>query len=153
MKHTLLIPAVLMATSLTAHTLQTPNGTHAIALPPAGYATPELAGRGFLVREVALQGTLAEMLSVITVCEWSYLSWGEKVVANTVRGTEKTSFCTYEWVDLHSGDYFTSVVNYLKGLLDKEGKLIDEDGRKACQKRFLEAVQCEEDFFNFAYEG
>jgi thiaminase/transcriptional activator TenA len=95
--------------------------------------------------------SLGEMLAVIVVCEWSYQSWGERVLADTVRGTDKTAFCTYEWVDLHSGEYFRSVVEYLRGLLDKEGRLLDEEGQQACRKRFLEAVQCEEDFFDHAY--
>jgi len=54
-------------------------------------------------------------------------------------------------LDLHSGDYFNSVVAYLRGLLDKEGTLIDEAEREKCRKTFLHAVQLEEDFFNMAY--
>mmetsp|Transcript_4246 Transcript_4246/g.6222 ORF Transcript_4246/g.6222 Transcript_4246/m.6222 type:complete len:218 (-) Transcript_4246:101-754(-) len=100
-----------------------------------------------LMRDVAASGNLGEMLAVIVVCEWSYLSWGERVLSKTNRD----DFVTFEWVDLHSGDYFTGVVEYLRGLLDKEGKLLDDKGRNDCQARFLEAVQCEEDFFDFAY--
>ena len=102
-----------------------------------------------LMREVAKSGNLGEMLAVIVVCEWSYLCWGEQVVETTVRD----DFVTYEWVDLHSGDYFRSVVNYLRGLLDQEGDLIDQRGRDACKKRFLEAVELEQEFFDFAYDG
>lgn len=100
-----------------------------------------------LMKDVARSGSLGEMLAVIVVCEWSYLCWGERVLPNTNRD----DFITYEWVDLHSGDYFTSVVEYLRNLLDKEGDLLDDDGRQACKKRFLEAVQCEEDFFDYSY--
>lgn len=101
-----------------------------------------------LMRSVASNGTLGEMLSVLVVCEWSYLSWGQLVQNNTVRD----DFVTYEWVDLHSGESFEAVVAYLRGLLDKEGDLLDEEGKNACKKRFLEAVQLEEDFFEFAYD-
>ncbi len=100
-----------------------------------------------LMRDVAETGNLGEMLAVIVVCEWSYWSWGTRVLPVTNRD----DYVTYEWVDLHSGDYFTSVVEYLRGLLDAEGALIDSKSREACQKRFLEAVQCEEDFFDFVY--
>ena len=55
----------------------------------------------------ASQGTLGEMLSVLVVCEWSYLSWGERVVPITKR-SDGATFLTYEWVDLHSGDHFAS---------------------------------------------
>jgi len=65
--------------------------------------------------------------------------------------TNREDFVTYEWVDLHAGDYFQRVVEYLRGLLDKEATLLDETGRAACQRRFLQAVQLEEDFFDFAY--
>jgi thiaminase len=51
---------------------------------------------------------------------------------------------------LHSGPFFVDVVNYLRSLLDKEGELIDEAGRRACKERFLQAIQLEEDFFDFA---
>jgi len=101
------------------------------------------------MREVARSGELGEMLAVVVVCEFSYLSWGERVLSKTNRD----DFVTYEWVDLHSGEYFAGVVEYLRGLLDNEGDLLDAQGKQACRKRFLEAVQCEEDFFDFAYSG
>jgi thiaminase/transcriptional activator TenA len=90
-----------------------------------------------------------EMLAVLVVCEWSYLTWGQKVQDTTNRD----DFVTYEWVDLHSGEFFESVVDYLRGLLDKEGTLIDETDKQACQERFLQAIQLEEDFFNHAYSS
>lgn len=90
------------------------------------------------------------MLSVLVVAEWSYLSWGERVLPFTNRDVD---FTTWEWVDLHSGEYFQSVVAYLRGLLDKEGSLIDDVGRKKCKERFLRAVALEEAFFDMAYEG
>jgi len=100
-----------------------------------------------LMREVAMKGTLGEMLSVLVVCEWSYLSWGQLVEKECVRD----DFVFYEWVDLHTGETFEAVVAYLRGLLDKEGALIDDAGRELCQKRFLQAMQLEEDFFENAY--
>ena len=81
------------------------------------------------------------------VCEWSYLSWGQRVQETTNRD----DFVTYEWVDLHSGPFFEQVVDYLRDLLDKEGTQMDDAERQACQARFLQAVQLEEDFFNHAY--
>jgi thiaminase (transcriptional activator TenA) len=102
-----------------------------------------------LMQNVAMYGTLAEMLAVITVCEWSYLCWGQNVLQNANRG----DFVTYEWVDLHSGEAFEAVVEYFRSNLDREGEKLDNDGRLACEKRFLEAVQLEEDFFEYAYTG
>ncbi|KAL7535846.1 hypothetical protein ACHAXR_006772 [Thalassiosira sp. AJA248-18] len=101
-----------------------------------------------LMRETASGGSLGEMLSVLVVAEWSYLSWGEKVLAFTNR---EVDFTTWEWVDLHSGEYFTEVVAYLRGLLDKEGTLLDGVEKKKCKTAFLRAIQLEEDFFDMAY--
>ena len=100
-----------------------------------------------LMLDVARNGTLAEMLAVIVVCEWSYLSWGQRVEKETVRN----DFVNYEWVDLHTGRDFEAVVQYLRGLLDREGDLISGEEKSLCQQRFLQAVQLEEDFFDFAY--
>ena len=100
-----------------------------------------------LMRDVASNGSLGEILSVLVVCEWTYLCWGEKVASTTNRD----EFITYEWVDLHSGPVFRSVVDYLRELLDKEGSLIEKDEREKCKKRFLAAVQLEEEFFDNAY--
>jgi len=101
-----------------------------------------------LMKEVSASGSLGEMLSVLVVCEWSYQTWGERVLGDASRD----DFLCYEWVDLHSGEYFGAVVAYLRGLLDKEGSLIDMEGKAACKRRFLEAIQLEEDFFENAYE-
>lgn len=121
------------------------NEADRAAIPDAACTT------GFcnLMRQVASQGTLGEMLSVLTVCEWSYLSWGQLVEKDTVRD----DFVTYEWVDLHTGKPFEAVVAYLCGLLDKEGELISDAEKELCKKRFLQAVQLEEDFFEYAYSG
>lgn len=86
-----------------------------------------------------------EKLAVLCVCEWSYLSWAE---VKTVRATDALHT---EWIDLHRGDYFAGVVEYLRSLLDVEATLCSEADKKACTKRFLEAVALEEAFFDNAY--
>ena len=102
-----------------------------------------------LMRTVAKDGTLGEKLAVLCVCEWTYLSWGQRVHVTTKR----VDFCCYEWVDLHSGHYFESVVAYLRRLLDQEGEQLDDAGRQACRRRFSETLQLEEDFFEYAYQS
>jgi thiaminase/transcriptional activator TenA len=88
-----------------------------------------------LMREVALQGGLGEMLAVLVVCEWSYLDWALIVE----KETNRDDFVTFEWVDLHSGEHFSNVVSYLRSLLDKEGELINDEARSRCKDRFLQA--------------
>lgn len=86
-----------------------------------------------------------EKLAVLCVCEWSYLSWAE---VKTVTAQDEMHT---EWIDLHRGEYFAGVVEYLRGLLDAEGTLILESEREACKRRFLEACQLEVQFFDNAY--
>ena len=102
-----------------------------------------------LMLEVSKSGNLAEMLAVLVVCEWSYLTWGEGVKKQTVR----EDFTCYEWVDLHSGEGFQSVVDYLRNLLDLEEQYLDEEQKKMVQDRFLQAVDLEEQFFDYAYSS
>jgi thiaminase (transcriptional activator TenA) len=103
-----------------------------------------------LMREAAASGSLGEMLAVLVVCEWSYHCWGERVAANST--TVRDDFCCYEWIDLHSGPAFQSVVTYLRGLLDAEGQRLDDADKEKVKQRFLRAVQLEEDFFENAYK-
>ena len=98
------------------------------------------------MKEVAMQGSLGEMLSVLLVCEWTYLSWAQVVEKDALR----QNFVFFEWIDLHT--CLVDVVAYLRQLLDKEGELLDQPGRERCQARFLRAVQLEEEFFESAYE-
>eukprot|EP00913_Durusdinium_trenchii_P010825 g10154.t1 len=73
--------------------------------------------KGFkdLMLEVAKTGTLGEMLAVLLVCEWTYLSWAQAVEEEALR----ENFVLYEWIDLHT--CLVDVVAYLQRLLDKEG--------------------------------
>mmetsp|Transcript_66007 Transcript_66007/g.154450 ORF Transcript_66007/g.154450 Transcript_66007/m.154450 type:complete len:221 (+) Transcript_66007:65-727(+) len=103
--------------------------------------------RGFdqLMRDAAKSGSLGEMLSVLIVCEWSYLSWS-KIVD---KDAKRENFVLFEWIDLHTS--LEDVVAYLRRLLDEEGQRLDAEGRERCKARFLQAVQLEEDFFENAY--
>lgn len=90
------------------------------------------------------------MLAVLVVCEWSYLSWAEEVQKTDV--VKSTNEIHTEWIDLHCGEYFTSVVEYLRNLLDKEGKLSGDTEKETYKKTFLETVALEEEFFDNAYK-
>mmetsp|Transcript_30137 Transcript_30137/g.44289 ORF Transcript_30137/g.44289 Transcript_30137/m.44289 type:complete len:229 (-) Transcript_30137:160-846(-) len=115
------------------------------AIPNAG------ATDGFinLMKGAASSGSLGEMLAVLVVCEWSYGTWGELVLAETKR----EDFVCYEWVDLHSGEDFRSLVAYLRGLLDKEAGFLKDEEKEIVKAKFLEAVSLEEQFFDDAYNA
>ena len=57
-----------------------------------------------------------------------------------------------EWVDLHSGAYFGSVVAYLRGLLDAEAAHLDEGQLAAVRSRFERATVLEYEFFEHCYK-
>ena len=48
-----------------------------------------------------------------------------------------------EWIDLHSGEYFGSVVSYLRGLLDSEAPALSKAQRAAVGDVFRFAVELE----------
>ena len=60
-------------------------------------------------------------------------------------------FTCREWVDLHSGEYFGSVVEYLRGLLDRTAASLGSEERAAVERAFLKAVDIELAFFDNAY--
>jgi thiaminase/transcriptional activator TenA len=117
---------------------------------PDGRAT-----KGFcdLMRESARSGELASMLSVLVVAEWSYQTWGERVLHTL---SDDMPFYCREWVLLHSGEYFGSVVDYLKKLLDDEAIRLmassDDDALGRAAFAFEQTLRLELDFFEQAYE-
>ena len=98
-----------------------------------------------LMRRAAAGGKLHEMLAVLVVAEWSYLTWGE--ASEPVAGL---SWLHLEWIDLHRGDYFASVIAYLRAQLDKLE--LTKRQRREARAAFLEAVACEKAFWEMARE-
>lgn len=112
------------------------------AAPPAP-ATSAFIG---LMRRAAASGELHAMLAVLVVAEWSYLSWGERVVPR-----DGLSFLHLEWIDLHRGEYFAGVVAYLRGMLDALDLHASE--MAIAKSYFDDAVKCEKDFWEMARGG
>ena len=86
---------------------------------------------------------------MLLVAEWSYQSWGERVLPFAV----KEPFYSRAWVDLHSGEYFGSVVSYLQRLLNQEGERISNDEKARVRARFAAATHLEKQFFDVCYEN
>ena len=111
-------------------------------------AAPAPATSAFigLMRRAAASGELHAMLAVLVVAEWSYLSWGERVVPR-----DGLSFLHLEWIDLHRGEYFAGVVAYLRGMLDALDLHASE--MAIAKSYFDDAVKCEKDFWDMARGG
>ena len=65
-----------------------------------------------------------------------------------------------EWIDLHSGEYFASVIAYLRGLLDREAVALATDPAftardnpeiREVQECFAKALSLEVAFWNYAW--
>mmetsp|Transcript_14638 Transcript_14638/g.27053 ORF Transcript_14638/g.27053 Transcript_14638/m.27053 type:complete len:162 (+) Transcript_14638:175-660(+) len=100
-----------------------------------------------IMKEASSTGSLSCCLAVLCVCEWSYLEWGT-IAEGTSQVKDQPNF--QRWIDLHSGEYFESVVGYLRGLLDEEGKVIGEEERAKVEDLFKRTVDLEVESFDMA---
>ena len=122
----------------------------ALGVPEADRTAPALlpptAGFQALMREAAAGGRWGEMLAVLTVAEWSYLTW-----ASSVADRDPGWFVFREWITLHSGPGFESLVAFLRGELDRAWDASDEIERDRIASLFRRAVALERAFFDAAY--
>jgi len=112
---------------------------------------PDLAppARGFqaLMAEAAASGEYARMIAVLTVAEWSYLTWATPFAPPRA----DLPFYFAEWIDLHAGPGFEGVVAYLREQLDRAYLAQDAEGRGRAAGDFARAVALERAFFDAAY--
>lgn len=122
----------------------------ALGVPEADRTAPALlpptAGFQALMREAAAGGRWGEMLAVLTVAEWSYLTW-----ATSVADRDPGWFVFREWITLHSGPGFEALVGFLREELDRAFEAADETGREQINSLFRRAVALERAFFDAAY--
>ncbi len=102
-----------------------------------------------LMAEAAASGSYEKMLAVLVVAEWVYLSWAAPVHPPRA----DLPFWFADWITLHAGEGFESVVEYLRGQLDKQWETLDRAGQQSVEALFLRAVALERDFWDAAYEG
>lgn len=114
-------------------------------------APPATPTRDFqnLMQAARLSGRYEQMLAVLVVAEWSYLSWGERYVGYD----PDLPFWFGEWIDLHSGPGFSGVVAYLRDQLDGVWAGLSLDQQQSVTDLFRQAVACEKAFFDAAYEA
>ncbi len=104
------------------------------------------ATKGFqaLMAQAATSGKYEEMLAVLVVAEWVYLSWATPV--NPPK--DDLPFYFAEWITLHAGDGFEGVVEYLRNQLDAQWETLNDAGRANVEAMFCKAVELERDFFD-----
>lgn len=102
-----------------------------------------------LMARAASSGQYGQMLAVLTVAEWSYLSWARPFNPPS----SDLSFWFSEWITLHAGEEFEGVVDYLRTQLDRQWGHLDASARADVEVFFAEAVALEKRFFDAAYQG
>jgi len=101
-----------------------------------------------LMLKAAKSGEYGNMVAVLCVAEWVYLSWAEPVV----EAVDSLPFYFGEWITLHSGEYFSSVVEHLRGQLDNAFNAADAAQQQTITAYFNEAVLLEKQFFDACYQ-
>lgn len=124
----------------------------ALDVPDKERSNPNLKAPTKAFQDLMLQASKSEnygaMVAVLCVAEWSYLEW-----ATPFADYDKDlPFYFSEWIDLHVGEYFESVVAHLRAQVDSAFNDANEEGRAIIAEYFAEAVRLERDFFDMSYE-
>lgn len=100
-----------------------------------------------LMAEAVASGKYEQMLAVLVVAEWVYLSWA------TPHNPPKRELPFYfaEWVTLHAGVGFEGVVEYLRDQLDRQWAGLPIDQQANVEQVFCKAVKLERDFFDASW--
>ena len=121
----------------------------ALDVPQANEATPETRAFQTLMDEARRSGRYEIMLSVLVVAEWIYLDWA----APFEDKADDLPFWLGEWITLHAGAGFETVVAYLRAQLDAVWLELDDAARADVEAAFTKAVTLERAFFDAAWAG
>lgn len=121
----------------------------ALNVPQAHEAAPETRAFQTLTDDARRSGRYEIMLSVLVVAEWIYLDWA----APFEDKADDLPFWLGEWITLHAGAGFESVVAYLRAQLDAVWLELDDAARADVEATFAKAVTLERAFFDAAWAG
>lgn len=110
-------------------------------------ATPATQAFQGLMHGARMSGRYEQMLAVLVVAEWSYLTWADRYKTYDA----DLPFWFSEWIDLHTGDGFESIVNHLRRQLDAVWDALDDHQKATVTEMFCDAVRYERAFFDAAY--
>ena len=100
-----------------------------------------------LMHVARVSGRYEQMLAVLIVAEWSYLTWANRYKAYSA----DLPFWFSEWIDLHTGEGFESVVSHLRDQLDTVWADLSDLQQSKVAAIFHDAVLCEGAFFDAAF--
>ncbi|WP_300065962.1 TenA family protein [uncultured Ruegeria sp.] len=119
----------------------------ALGTEPSNDAAPATRAFQDLMAEAATSGRYENMLAVLVVAEWVYLTWASP--ENPPK--DELPFWFAEWITLHAGDGFESVVDYLRSQLDKVWPTLNTSAQAEVTQLFHRAIELEREFFDAAY--
>lgn len=115
----------------------------------AASAAPETAAFQDLMVRSRTSGRYEIMLAVLVVAEWVYLEWATPLAHRAA----DLPFWLREWITLHEGAGFESLVAHLRSQLDQVWTDLDAAARADVEACFVEAVRLERAFFDAAWDG
>jgi len=101
-----------------------------------------------LMLKAANSGNYGNMVAVLSVAEWIYLSWAQPVVDRA----DSLPFYFAQWINLHAGEYFESVVEHLRSQLDNAYLAATNEEQAVMSDYFQQAVLLERQFFDACYQ-
>ncbi|PYG25544.1 TenA family protein [Pelagimonas varians] len=100
-----------------------------------------------LMTKARTSGRYEQMLAVLIVAEWSYLTWANRYKTYSA----DLPFWYSEWIDLHTGEGFENVVAHLRNQLDDVWERLDDHQQSKAATMFQGALSCERAFFDAAF--
>jgi thiaminase/transcriptional activator TenA len=100
-----------------------------------------------LMSEARNSGRYEQMLAVLIVAEWSYLTWADQYKDYDAN----LPFWFSEWIDLHSGEGFEAIVGHLRNQLDGIWVDLNDKQQIEAAAMFRKAILCEREFFDAAF--
>ncbi len=114
---------------------------------PNAKPEPEPLAFQQLMADARHSGRYEIMLAVLVVAERIYLDWASPFEDRA----DDLPFWLGEWITLHAGEGFESVVAYLRGQLDQVWKTLEPATQTQVEDTFKTAVRLERDFFDAAW--
>lgn len=119
------------------------------ALRTAPPLLPATQGFQALMIEAAQSERYANMIAVLCVAEWVYLSWASPLADYD----DSLPFYFSQWIDLHCGEYFACVIEHLRSQLDCAYPTLNPAQQAEVADYFSRAVTLEKAFFDACYES
>lgn len=113
------------------------------------HIAPETKAFQNIMERARTSGQYHNMLAVLVVAEWVYLSWAAPVEHRA----KELPFWLGEWITLHAGDGFEAVVEHFRTQLDVVWPNLSATEQAEATQYFNDTVKLEQAFFDAAWGG